>query len=476
MKKRSFLSLILFFLILAAAFAAPGGGGGSSEDLAEEARLYYFPRNGVNNSSVLVDLTEAQSMAGTAASQFTEDFSAYNASLEPQNLAIFRIRETLTTTAAVLDNKNVLSTANDPTNNYSIQIKIESESDWTFINEYNSTRTTRFELEAFCVEEKWRRTSSSSDYNYDSHTAVQLSAATILENSGRSATFSSTGSYYVLELPYTYYSQAQQRHYPRYIRDADICLKIPGDIGAGLEPGYYYTKLIVTIPAHTEVNASKGTESIGEKEYHITLRGYLGIDESSSGSSSFSVISASDSYSMDLGIESNPTGGYSVAEAKFVFTDVATGAVGKASDPRPANAETKYTIYVSPTSNYRDTTSVFKFIKMGSENQSRTHENTIYYSISWEYADASLSNTSYDHQTASSSNPYVYMRPKYTSTQVATVHGSGNSAVGRNIYQINWEMDNIIKLNLTQDSLDNSSVHQEGLYYSYIYFTLVTND
>lgn len=34
----------------------------------------------------------------------------------------------------------------------------------------------------------------------------------------------------------------------------------------------------------------------------------------------------------------------------------------------------------------------------------------------------------------------------------------------------------MVYLNLTSASLETNATHQEGMYYSYIYFTLVTND
>lgn len=420
--------------------------GGSSDGLAEDARLYYFPTSVVNNSNVMVDLTTPKAMTGT---EFSDDFVNYTS----DNLALFRIRETLMTEKK---DTNVVGSMDE-----SITIIIESLDDWTFVNEYNSTRTTSFSLDAFCVEQKWNYTGKGTSYDYTASPTIALTNSSTLTASNASATFTKSGNNYELVLPYTYYSKAQGRYYPRYIMSADVCLNIP-EFQPGLEPGYYSTKLRITIPDHDEYDSSENKTSGHGTSFVITVRGFLGIDEGSSGSSSFAVLSIADTYTMDLGIKENPPDGYSVAEAKFIFSDVVASAVGNNTDPRPSNAETKYTIYVSPTSNYTDTSSSFKFIKIGSENQARTEANTIYYTLSW-----TSNNSSYDNQTTAP----LYMRPKYTSTKIASVSTAGT---GRNIYQISWEMDNIIKLNLTTESLKAYGSHQEGMYYSYIYFTLVT--
>ena len=418
--------------------------------IAEEARLYYFPRNVVDNRNVMINLTSATHMS---ASDFNEVFVNYSES----NLALFRIRENLIT--------DTVGTGATTNLTDSIKIKIESLDDWTFVSEYNSTRTTTFTLDAFCVEQDFHYTTNPKKSWYTTSAGVALSANSTLSPSGNAATFKKIGNYYELELPYTFFQRGSGRYYPMYIRNADVCLNIP-QFGSGLEPGYYTTELRVTIPAHNEVTINQVPTLVAEQSFVITVRGYLGIDAEASGSSSFYVLSMEDTYSMDLGISSNPAQGYSVAEAKFAYFNILSGPEGvqNATGVLPTNPETKFTIYISPTSDYTDTTSQFRFIKIGSERQARTDDNTIYYSLSWQ-----SDNSRYDNQTTAT----IYMRPKYTYKQISKT-SSGNT--GRDSYQVNWEMDNVIKLNLTSQSLQTSAYHQEGMYYSYIYFTLVTNN
>ena len=420
--------------------------------LAEEARLYYFPRNVVDNSNVMVDLSSAKQMT---ASSFSTTFSNYT----DQNLALFRIRESLLSQTVGNGQSGTLTN--------SLKIRIESLDGWAFINEYNSTRTTTYSLDAFCLEEKLKYTDlggGKKKTEYTPSAPIALGDTTMLTPSGNSATFRRIGDYYELELPYTYFEKGTGRFYPEYIRNADVCLNIP-EFGSGLEPGYYTTRLLVTIPEHEEVGVNMVPTPVGEKSFIITVRGYLGVEANSSGSSSFYVLSMGDTYSMDLGIASNPAQGYSIAEAKFSYFDVVFGPEGdKNADPRPANAETKFTIYISPTSDYTDTITPFRFIKIGSERQARSDDNTIYFRLAWD-----SNNSSYDNQ----SSGRLYMRPKYTSTRISSTSSGGS---GRNSYQIKWDMDNIIKLYLTDSSLQTYTYHQEGMYYSYIYFTLVTNN
>lgn len=246
------------------------------------------------------------------------------------------------------------------------------------------------------------------NYSYTTYTS-QLGSSTTLPASNVSATLTYSGGSYTLVLPYTSYSQGVRRYYPAYIRSADICLNIP-TFNPDLESGYYSTNLVVTIPAHTEYDASGTSSTVGAQVINITVRGYLGVDASSSGSSSFVVLSSTDTYTMDLGISANPTNGYSVAQAKFVYNNVV--------ESLPSNPESKYTVYVSPTVDYPDTTSEFRFIKIGSESQARSDINTIYYTLDW--------------TDKNSTAPY-YMRPTFTSTQISSVSSAGT---GKNSYLI----------------------------------------
>ena len=424
--------LAVFLLIAISSFSFLS----AAVKLAEESLLLYFPTTVVDNANVLVNL-------GTPGSLSAGDFQATFTNTSDGNLALFRIRETLCSNPG---------TTTVSTENGTIAITIESLDNWTFVNENNPTQTCPFTLDAFYVEERWKGKGSSGSSTFDATTG-QIGTSTALTYSGKTASFVISNGVYTLTLPYTYYSKGQQRYYPYYPRTSDICLNIPA-LDSAPEPGYYSTRLVITIPAYTKYDENKTSSLVGEQTITITVRGYLGIDAADlAASSSFAVLSSSDTYSMNLGISANPGGGYSVARTTFNYSNVIYD-----TQPSGANQTTaKYTIYVSPTRDYSDTSSAYRFIKIGSENQARTDENTIYYELTW---DGKTSNIS-------------YIRPTYTSTQLSSTANGGNA--GRNSWLVSWTLDKTIYLNLTDASLDTAAEHQQGLYYSYAYFTLVTN-
>lgn len=419
--------------------------------LGEDARLYFFPRNVVNNSSVLVNLSTPKSKL-SAGIVFTPNF--INNSNE--NLALFRIRENLMSEA--------VENGQSSNRTDSITITIESDSDWTFVSEYNSTRTTEFFLDAFCSEAEYKYDKRTKKTSYEYANDAQLSGNSTLGRSRASATINKVGNVYELQLPYTYFEKGTNRYYPKFTRDVDICLRIP-EFGTGLEPGYYSTTFRVIIPAHDEIRDNQVRINVPQEIYVVTIRGYLGIDaQSATGASSFYVLSTENTYSMDLGISDESENGYEVAEAFFSYFNVVEGAEGvQNANILPTNPDEKFTIYVSPTRDYHNTSAQFMFIKIGSEHQARTNANTIYYRLDW-----NSENPSNDNKT----NAPLYMRPTYTYKQISR---ASSGSTGKDRYQIRWEMDNTIMLYLTNESLQSSLEHQEGMYYSYIYFTLVSN-
>ena len=401
-------------------------------NMGEDAVLLYFPTTVANNRNVLVNL-------GTAGSLTAESFQVTFRNTSSGNLALFRIRETLTTNP---DSSSAESG--------SIAIQIESLDNWEFVNENNPTERLDFSLDAFYLEQEVKQ-NGNKYAGYSDPGQGQIGASTVLPLSDSTASFVSSAGQYVLTLPYTNFRKCPPDYYPVYIRVSDICLNIPSLGDASPEPGYYSTRLRITVPAHTQYSTS-GSSSVGSEEIEITIRGYLGIDTSGlSASSSFAVVSDADSYSMDLGISQNPASGYAVAKTIFNYSTIVY------DDLPSSESETrdKYRIYVSASNDYLDSSAVYRFIKYGSENQARTDENTIYYDLTWQGKENGIS----------------YINPTYNSSQMSRVHGGG----GRNSWFVTWTLDKTIYLKLTQTSLNTSAEHQQGLYYSYIYFTLVTN-
>lgn len=397
--------------------------------LGEDAILLYFPTTVVNNRNVLVNL-------GTRGVLDAEDFQDTFRNISAGNLALFRIRETLT------DDPN--STASSE----NISIRIESPDNWEFVNENNPTERLPFSLDAFYLEQQTDTSGGSLAYiDYKG----QIGSSTVLPGSGETASFDNSTGQYVLTLPYTGYKKFKGSNYPVSIRISDICLNIPSLGGASPEPGYYSTRLSIIIPAHDRYDSTGSRSHVDAQTTEITIRGYLGIDTSAlTASSSFAVLSEADSYSMDLSISRNTASGYAVAKTIFNYTNV----LYNTRPDSPSETTDKYRIYVTASSDYLDDSAVFRFIKFGSENQARTNENTIYYDVTW--ADKTT----------------TYINPTYNYTQISSKH---NPHAGIDSWLVTWTLDKTIYLKLTQASLDTAAEHQQGLYYSYIYFTLVTN-
>ncbi|MCQ2412511.1 MAG: hypothetical protein MJ057_06095 [Sphaerochaetaceae bacterium] len=423
---------------------------------ANEARLYYLPRNVANNRSVMIELTEQKALT---VGNITTNYS----NTSTNNLAIFRLR-------------NSLNDGDQPAPG-NIVMTISSEDGWYFVNENNPTSKRSFELNAFCVEEK--------NVNRDYSTTVSTQALgtnTTLTNSSATASFRKVGNTYQLSMPRTTFSRDRLSMFSAYIREYDICVKIP-DTNTELETGYYQTTLTITTTQYYEhetkvswgvanLERDGGVRTMTET---ITIRGYVGLDpEMDNSSYSFSVSSASDTYTMDLGITSQTTP-YNVADVQFSHLELVN------SDPTSSEntLKNKFTIYISPTSDYT-ASGEYRFIKMNSENQARTAENTIYYDL---YVNTSSGFQKFSAITSRMTFPdgsigsagvgtpatTFKILPVYSSDQISQAGAAG----GSDQWKETWILDQNIYLKLTNASLQ--ATHQSGLYYSYIYFTLVAN-
>ena len=190
---------------------------------------------------------------------------------------------------------------------------------------------------------------------------------------------------------------------------------------------------------------------------------------------------------MDLDLSSQTTP-YLVANVQFLNVNIAT------SEPNKSTQKTKFTVYISPTSNYKvggtgsDSDPMeyrYKFIKMGSENQSRTSENTIYYDLclktsanGYTALKSCTSNTTYATGSIGSAGVYsnsvkttFKILPEYDYDQISKAGLLG----GTNEYKEIWQLDQDIYLKLTNQSMQDVLLHQPGVYYSTIYFTMEAN-
>ena len=434
--------LIFFCFVLSSLLFANG---------ATEARLYYLPMNVANNNSVAIEMSRSKSVD-------PEDLSAtFSSSYAPDNLVVCRLMDALNRS---FQNSNSTNTT----------ITIESKNDWEFVHENNTTIRVPFEIEVFCTEqEKNSDTSYTAEEHPKGNLALSTNQTLTYSRETASLSFDSSLKKYTLTMPTSTFTdkatggwESNERS-PDYIRNYDICIKIPNDTES-LLPGYYETTITLKSSNYYEGGITKHsiivtwytldkestTKNIDET---ITLRGYVGdsgqleyLDYS------FVVQPSTHTYSMDLGITKTQT--YSVANVSFNLLQIVT--------QKTNNPDNKFTIYISPTRNYASS-DYYQFILNGSENKARTTSNTIHY-------DLYLGNTKISNGD-NKSNAYS-IKPSYTSTQIS---GSGTiGGGGQTTYREAWVLDQEITLKLTTNAL--KSTRSAGMYYSYIYFTLIVND
>lgn len=450
---------IVFFILISSMFVINAAG-------STEGNLYYFPTNVVNNQKVMINL------ASPASSTTKFEFDFKNSST--YHLELFRIRDTLYNGSTSGERSRL--NANNCT---LVDVTIESIGgyNWNFVHENNPTKVRPFELECFCVESKfkWSKT------NYDSATAqnLTLNGNTTLSKSNIAKKYwTFDGSKYVIGAPTTDFSNNFDNFRAWYMRDFDVCVKLTGDYST-LEPGYYSTKIKVsaTYERYTSSSSNPTTETLSEE---IEIRGYIGLDVDTVTDDmtySFSVSHASDTYSMNLG-DTGQNSYYDVAKISFLKVYSGTSQYGGASNE--TTAKSKYDIYISPTP-IHTTGGTYSFRKLGSENQLSTFKNTIQYDL---YA----RNTAEDGYVALSSSPEANaikgtmnaggitadnglykFRPLFGSQHVSSVGGKDQ-------YVVTWKADLELYLKVAEASRStNNDSHSSGIYYSYLYVTLVVN-
>lgn len=412
---------------------------------ANEGNLYYFPRSVVDNRNLMIELAGEYALT-------TSDIKADFENTSTNQLAFFRIRDSLRSDASI----------NGGINNNNVTMTITSLDNWEFVHETNTTSTRPFTLSAFCVE----LVENNRNYTSKNPVALTLNTNVSLPGSSTSVKFEKNGSSYSLKFPTTGFNRELFSLYAQYIRDFDFCIVLPAvPAETYLEAGYYTTRLHVSFSPFVQSlsdgswyqnhNNSQGTLV----DIDITIRGYVGITPEMSEDPFFIVTSTDYTYTMDLAPEgTNPR--YHVANLSFTNSKLSTTDPKNASDNEKGG---KYKIYLSPTRDYT-AAGKYYFIKAGTENEARTTDKTIYYDL---YTSASGNNSRITSGSSTqNSSPYVFT-PEFTSPQIS----SSGAAGGQNMWKYTWNLNQDIYLQV----LDPTTSRQPGLYYSYLYFTLVTN-
>ena len=440
MKIRKIVLLALLLILASISYLYAGG--------ANEGNLYYFPRSIVDNRNLMIELAGQYELT---ANDINADFE----NTSPNQLAFFRLRDSL---------KSNVSVGN--VNNTNVKMTITSLDNWEFVHETNTTSTRHFTLSAFCTE----LVEDNRIYSTRPTAALPINTPVRLNGSNETVTFSKAGDQYSIVFPTTAFRRDWLSLYASFIRDFDFCVVLPAVAPEiYLESGYYTTRLVVSFSSFVKSEAVSSwgymshENSVGNMtDITITLRGYVGITPEMSEEPFFIVTSTTNTYTMDLAPElaqNQSAPRYHIANLSFTNSKLSNTNPTNASDTEKGG---KYKIYVSPTRDYQ-AAGKYYFIKVGTENEARTTDKTIYYDL---YTSASGNNSRITSGSSSqNSQPYAFT-PTFTSPQIS----SSGAAGGQNVWKYTWTLNQDIYLQV----LDPNTTRQPGLYYSYIYFTLVS--
>lgn len=447
--KRAITVMMLMLLALVAAFALS-----STEKATKTFDMMYIPRTTANNSNIRIDLSKAVS-SETAGASTSSVFS--NDSTE--HLSLFRISDSL---------QNVEE-------NSGLTLNITSLDGWRFVNEANATVDRPFRI-AVAVYVGTRQ----SDGTYNVSSTPQIAELT---PSGNKCTYS---------IPLTSATDKS----PANIYDIDLVIWFDSEADKTdetdkkdyslLEQGYYSTRMTVTTTGGSNGGFQTTSGTRNALNEPITVYGYIGADPGTNTATySFIVSDAEDSYTMDLGIENHDAkGAYKVATVSFLYSSITASQLSGSN-----NTTDKFKIYVSPGPAYQSP-GIYQFVRQGTESQARTDANTIYYDLFIKTGGSSYTVMSTPSSSSTKAitgtigsweryqNNTYQMLPLYESVQIAeagTRWGlfSGTKVLGEDQYLNIWTLEQDIYLKLTDTSLNSHSSHDNGLYWSYIYFTLV---
>ena len=197
-------------------------------------------------------------------------------------------------------------------------------------------------------------------------------------------------------------------------------------------------------------------DTIQSQTKDLVIRGYVGDDSLTiTEQTSFIVSPGTDTYSMQLSPDKRPESPYDIAKVSFFHSEsTSTGTTTQDLN--------KYSILISPTSNYRATygpeEQPYYLMKDGTK-YNRTPENTVYYHL----CDANGTPLTKATEEFGAGTMTYQIKAKYNDPKKNTTTGK---------YDKKWEIDNKIYLEI--DDPENAQ-YESGVYFSYIYFTLMTN-
>ena len=447
MARKILFVLILFLLLpISLCFA----------DWSNQSRLVFYPCSVVNNSNVLINLAEDNTKI------IENTYDSYGVTFnysETKHLSLFRIEENLTNYKN--DNPNASSTGILVT----IHCDYSDENGWYFVNENNLTSKRHFYINVSKITRNSSGGGWGSSPTYDN----------MAEGSPEPISNTNEGSDgdFTFRLSFTGYSQPSSivgySVFADHLYDYDISIGLP-PTDEYLQPGHYKTKMTVTIETYKTHSASASftlfglgpininvDDTIQSQTKDLVIRGYVGDDSLTiTEQTSFIVSPGTDTYSMQLSLDGRKETPYDIAKVSFFHSE--------SNNPKTTNASTKYSILISPTSNYLASYATdekpYYFMKSGTE-YNRTPENTVYYY---------LCNANGTELSKASGTNF----PSGTKTyQIYATYNNPSRNTTTNKYDEEWTIDKEIYLKIDDDP--DAAQYEPGVYFSYIYFTLMTN-
>lgn len=433
-KRVSFLLIILLLFSSAFCFA----------DWSNQSRLAIYKYNVVDNGNVLINLAEDTTQ--TIENPYTSYGTVFNGNLDSRHLSVFRIEE------------NLVANGN-PSGGVLVTVSCEYEdaNGWYFVNENNSTSRRHFGLNVSEIKRNrqgggWGNSPTYNTMTNDSPKKIKTGSSGELE----------------FRMSYTTYERPILLSvFAASLFDYDVGIYLPPTESYDyLEPGYYITKLKVSIEGykiHSAAAVSGNVKEDGTVEadkYYMTIRAYVGdngltIDLPQT---SFIVGSGDDTYTMKLNPSERSKDTYSVAHVNFFHSE--------SNSSKTSNGSEKYVILISPTrdyfASYESTDKPYFFRKYGTD-YSGTASNTVYYIIC---------NAAGTELTKKTGGSFPSSNNKSWTYQIKATYNNPSRNTTTNKYDEEWTIDEEIYLKIDDDGVIQ---YEPGIYFSYIYFTLMTN-
>ena len=445
-----------------------------------EAVLLFMPRRVSYDQAAAIELSTAKTE--TVNSFKTGNTPNLDFVSDSPDLALFRLYDTLDNMVSEVPiyNPPRYNVSNSALNHHENDPVVTIHTTGIFVKVGDSSITRDFSLKAFYTKAKIKSDGSA----YDSSTATVTELG---ENTN--PYFKRIGSVYTLYIPDTppvRIGNDTTKYYPYYLSLFDICISLDNN-ASNLEEGLYQTEITVTSTSYRNNKLTEYVQGDNKPIKQITsepmtlsqtftVYGYFSSTGENPGASneqfySFVVSPSSDTYSMDLSpSDVDETTGYKSYTPYFAVANLNFNAIKVEANETTPNPETAYEIYISPTNQYTNGSTDFRFVKVGNTGKTISYDlfvgtGSSFTSFASGFTSSAYSSSSIAGNGGTNANGY-YVLPKYTC--VTSTHN------GARKYTETWQISDLIiylKVKDEDGTIVNSS--ENGEYQSYLYFTVV---